>query len=98
MFSLVLPAIEYDLHGFWAGKDGQPFKYGAGHEMRFFGFCDFVAASAHWFYPVGFSFYFRAFSFRLSFPRSAWECGLHRSAVRDAERPLLHSLAERGND
>jgi hypothetical protein len=44
-----------------------------------------------------------------SFPRSAWECLLRRSAsrvealnphaaYRDAERPGLHSHAERGNE
>ncbi len=34
-----------------------------------------------------------------SFPRSAWECLKGRSAFQwDAERPRLHSHAERGND
>ena len=36
-----------------------------------------------------------------SFPRSAWECSPGRSASHqkpNAERPLRHSHAERGND
>ncbi|WP_367154451.1 hypothetical protein [Methylomonas sp. HYX-M1] len=38
MLALVLPTVEDDLHGFRAGKHGQPFDDGAGHEMGFVGF------------------------------------------------------------
>lgn len=47
LLSLVLPAIQDDLHGFRAGENRKPFHNRAGHEMGFVWFGDDIAAAAH---------------------------------------------------